>query len=43
VVDGRDIVTLDDGRIVLARVGEHCRILGWWFKLVDRLRGRTFH
>ena len=28
---------------VLARVGEDCRILGWWFKLVDWLRRRRFH
>ena len=43
VVDGRDVVELDDGRSVLARVGEDCRILGWWFRFVDRLRGRRFH
>ena len=42
VVDGRDVVELDDGRSVLARVGEDCEILGWWYRLVDRLRGREF-
>lgn len=43
MVDGRDVVELDDGRSVLALVGGDCRILGWWFKLVDRLRRRSFH
>lgn len=43
VVDGRDVVELDDGRSVLALVGWDCKILGWWFKIVDRLRRRSFH
>ncbi len=38
MVDGRSIVELDDGRTVLARVGEDCRLLGRWYKLVDWLR-----
>lgn len=37
VVDGRDVVELDDGRRVLARVGEDCKTLRWWHRLIDRL------
>ncbi len=43
MVDGRDIVELDDGRAVLARVGKDCVLLGWWQRLIDRVwHRRTF-
>lgn len=42
MVDGRDLVRLEDGVTVLARVGRECRTLRWWHRLVDRLRGRRF-
>lgn len=42
MVDGRDLVKLHSGREVLARVGEDCRLLGRWFRFVDRLLGRRF-
>ena len=35
MVDGSDLVLLYDGREVLARVGEDCKILSRWHRLVD--------
>ena len=37
MVDGRDLIELDDGRAVLAKVGVDCRLLGWWQRLLDRV------
>jgi len=42
MVDGRDLVELDDGRSVLAFVGHDCVLLGWWHRLVDWAMGRRF-
>ena len=42
MVDGRDLVKMDDGCEVLAFVGSDCKLLRWWHRLVDRWKGRTF-
>ena len=42
MVDGRDMVKLDDGRRVFVRMGEDCKLLGRWCRFVDWLYGRVF-
>lgn len=40
LLNGLDIVELEDGRSVLARLGEDCELLTRWHKFVDWLLGR---
>ena len=42
MVDGRTMIEMDDCRAVIAMVGKDCRLLSWWHRLVDRLRGNRF-
>lgn len=42
MVDGRDLVELDDGRSVLARVGGECRLLTRWYRMIDWFKGRRY-